>query len=138
MTLLVVAGGLHDRHGRWLVQQRPEGKPFAGLWEFPGGKIDPGETPERALGRELKEELGIDADPVGVTPLAFSTGLIGKGPLVLLLYRVSRWAGEPYPLHATALRWVSLAELQTLPMPLPDLPLVEAIAQRWPTPLHGA
>lgn len=138
MTKLVVAGGLQDRHGRWLVQRRPEGKPFAGLWEFPGGKVEASETPEQALTRELHEELGIEADADTVMPLAFSTAKVRPHGLVLLFYHVLQWRGEPLPLHATAYCWATLSELRMLAMPAPDLPLIDAIAQRWPTLSHGA
>ncbi len=138
MVMLVVAGGLRSHDGCWLVQQRPEGKPLAGLWEFPGGKIDAGETPERALARELHEELGIRADVANIKPIAFSTGTAGELPLVLLFFVVSPWRGEPKALHAASLRWASPDELQRLPMPEPDRPLVDAIIARWPTPSHEA
>lgn len=124
-TLLVVAAALADADGALLLQQRPAGKSHAGLWEFPGGKVEAGEAPEAALVRELGEELGIAADPATLTPAAFATG----PGIVLLLYRVGRWAGVPRALEAAALRWVVPAAMHALPMPPADLPLVEALVR---------
>jgi 8-oxo-dGTP diphosphatase len=125
--LLVAAGALIDGDGAVLVQQRPAGKAFAGLWEFPGGKVEPGETPEAALVRELAEELGIVIDPTALEPIAFATHAADARHLVLLLYRVSDWQGDPRPFEATALRWATPAALRTLPMPPADAPLVDAL-----------
>lgn len=126
--LLVVAAALRREDGRVLVQQRPPGKEMAGLWEFPGGKVEPGESPEAALARELAEELGIIASPAGMRPCAFaSEGGPGRH-LVLLLYLVKKWTGEPRALEATAIRWVTPAEMRSLPIPPADRPLVEALA----------
>ena len=129
-TLLpVVAALLCDSGGRILVQQRPQGTAMAGLWEFPGGKIEPGETPERALVRELAEELGIAVDPADCLPMTFASASLGARHLVLLLFRCIAWQGEPQALHATAVRWATIDELYTLPMPPADLPLLGIIAQ---------
>lgn len=129
-TLLpVVAALLCDSGGRILVQQRPQGTAMAGLWEFPGGKIEPGETPERALVRELAEELGIAVDPADCLAMTFASASLGARHLVLLLFRCTAWQGEPQALHATALRWATIDELYTLPMPPADLPLLGIIAQ---------
>jgi 8-oxo-dGTP diphosphatase len=136
--MLVTAAGLQDDQGRWLVQQRPEGKSLAGLWEFPGGKVDAGETPEAALVRELGEELGIVASPSALVPLLFSAGRAGDTPLVLLFYRVIAWSGDVQPIHASQLLWATADELASLPMPEPDLPLVAAIRKGWPSLLHGS
>ncbi|MFN3819721.1 (deoxy)nucleoside triphosphate pyrophosphohydrolase [Blastomonas sp.] len=125
----VVAALLDDGQGRVLVQQRPPGKAMAGLWEFPGGKIEPGETPEAALARELMEELGIVVAPDDLAPLTFASDALGQRHLILLLYRCERWEGQPQPLHATAIRWATVVELSSLPMPPADLPLLAAIAQ---------
>lgn len=126
----VVAALLTDGEGRVLVQQRPPGRAMAGLWEFPGGKIEPGETPEQALARELTEELGIGVDDRDLIPLSFASDALGDRHLILLLYRCIAWQGEPSALHATAISWATVAELEQLPMPPADLPLLATIA-RW-------
>jgi 8-oxo-dGTP diphosphatase len=125
----VVAALLSDSRNRVLVQQRPEGTSMAGLWEFPGGKIEPGESPESALARELEEELGIVVDPADCVPMAFASAPLGSRHLVLLLFRCTAWQGDPQALHATALRWATIEELYALPMPPADLPLLAFIAQ---------
>ncbi|ODP37891.1 (deoxy)nucleoside triphosphate pyrophosphohydrolase [Sphingomonas turrisvirgatae] len=122
--LIVVAAALIDAEGRVLVQRRPPGKPMAGLWEFPGGKLDPGETPEAALCRELGEELGITVRDAALTPAAFASEALGERHLLLLLYQVRDWAGVPEARHATALRWVIPAGLRELAMPPADEPLI--------------
>ncbi len=122
--LIVVAAAMIDDAGRVLVQQRPPGKPMAGLWEFPGGKVDPGETPEAALCRELNEELGIAADSTRLAPAAFASEPLGDRHLLLLLYLLRDWHGTPQARHATALRWVPPAGLRELAMPPADLPLI--------------
>lgn len=122
--LLVVAAALVDADGRVLVQQRPHGTSMAGLWEFPGGKIEPGESPEAALVRELHEELGIETWGSCLAPAAFASEPLGERHLVLLLYVCRKWTGQPRALHASALRWVRPAELFNMPMPPADLPLI--------------
>jgi 8-oxo-dGTP diphosphatase len=124
MNLLpVVAVALVDADGRLLVQQRPEGKAMAGLWEFPGGKIEPGETPEAALIRELKEELGIDTETACLAPATFASAGLGDRHLLLLLYVCRKWRGIPQPLEGGALKWVRPVELHALDMPPADRPL---------------
>ena len=128
--LLVVAAALIDADGRILMQRRPAGKAHAGLWEFPGGKIEPGETPEAALVRELAEELGIAVNPTDLAPLAFATAPAGERMLLLLLYVCKRWQGDVRALEAEALTWRRAADLRTLAMPPADLPLVAALEAR--------
>lgn len=122
--LIVVAAALVDGGGRVLVQRRPPGKPMADLWEFPGGKVEPGELPEAALARELHEELGITLDPAALTPAAFASEPLGERHLLLLLYTLREWQGAPEPRHATAVAWHAPAELRALTMPPADLPLI--------------
>jgi 8-oxo-dGTP diphosphatase len=122
--LPVVAVALVDRDGRLLVQQRPEGKSMAGLWEFPGGKVEPGETPEAALIRELAEELAIDVDHSCLAPACFASDTLGDKHLLLLLYVCRKWGGTPVAQHASALRWVRAVELHGLDMPPADIPLI--------------
>lgn len=121
---MVVAAALVDRDGRLLVQQRPEGKPMAGLWEFPGGKIENGETPEIALIRELAEELGINVEAACLAPACFASDALGDRHLLLLVYVCRKWRGTPVAKHATALRWVRPVELHGLAMPPADKPLI--------------
>lgn len=127
--LLVVAAALIDQAGRVLVQQRPPGKGHAGLWEFPGGKLESGETPEAALVRELREELGITVDPATLEPLTFASAPLDDRRLILLLYVCRAWAGTPQAYEATALQWDFPVALRVLPMPPADVPLVEALVR---------
>ena len=120
----VVAAALIDGQGRILVQQRPAGKSLAGLWEFPGGKIEPGETPEAALVRELHEELGIEVDPADLIAGSFASEPLGDRHLVMLVYICRRWRGTPEAQDAPAIAWHRPAELHVLPMPPADGPLV--------------
>lgn len=122
--LVVVAAALVDRDGRLLVQQRPEGLSMAGLWEFPGGKVELGETPEQALIRELAEELGIDVEQACLAPACFASDMLGDRHLLLLLYVCRKWRGAPVAQHASALRWVRPVELHGLAMPPADKPLI--------------
>ncbi|MFN4358505.1 (deoxy)nucleoside triphosphate pyrophosphohydrolase [Sphingopyxis alaskensis] len=123
-SLVVAAAALVDRDGRLLVQQRPEGLAMAGLWEFPGGKLEPGETPEMALIRELDEELGIAVDQACLAPACFASDMLGDRHLLLLLYVCRKWRGTPIARHASALGWVRPVELHALPMPPADKPLI--------------
>lgn len=122
--LLVAAAALIDADGRVLVQQRPAGKPMAGLWEFPGGKIEPGETPEAALLRELDEELGIATDTACLAPALFASTPLDERHLLLLLYICRKWRGQARSREGAALRWVRPLELHGLEMPPADRPLV--------------
>lgn len=126
MLLVVAAAMIED--GRVLVQQRPEGTSLAGLWEFPGGKIEPGESPEAALARELDEELGIAVDSAALVPLTFASEALADRHLLLLLYRLDRWEGVPEARHASALAWADLAALRGLSMPPADVPFLEVLA----------
>ncbi len=121
--LLVTAVALVDADGRVLVQQRAHGA-LEGLWEFPGGKMEPGETPAAALIRELREELGIDVEAACLAPATFASEPLGDRHLLLLLHVCRKWHGIPRPIEAAALRWVRPVELHALPMPAPDVPLI--------------
>ena len=122
--LLVVAAALVDADGRVLLQQRPPGRAMAGLWEFPGGKVEEGEVPEAALIRELDEELGIQTHASCLAPAAFASEPLGNRHLLLLLYICRKWQGLAQPHHATALQWVRPAQMYALDMPPADLPLI--------------
>lgn len=122
--LVVVAAALIDPDNRILLQKRPQGRPMAGLWEFPGGKLDPDELPEAALRRELAEELGIEVAPDALHPACFASEALDDKHLLLLLYRCERWQDEPKPLEAQELGWFSIEQMYRLPMPPADLPLL--------------
>lgn len=122
--LLVVAAALVDADGRVLLQQRPPGKAMAGLWEFPGGKVEAGETPEAALIRELEEELGIHTHASCLAPAAFASEALGDKHLLLLLYVCRKWEGLPEARHATELKWVRPNQMYAMEMPPADLPLI--------------
>ena len=121
---MVAAAALVDADGRVLVQRRPAGKPMAGLWEFPGGKVEPGEAPEAALIRELAEELGIDVESACLAPAAFASEPLGERHLLLLLYVCRKWRGMPEARHAEALQWLRPVALHRLAMPPADKPLI--------------
>lgn len=122
--LIVVAAALVDAQSRIFVQQRPADKSMGGLWEFPGGKVEPGETPEDALIRELREELGIEIETACLAPATFSTGDIDGRPLLLLLYVCRKWSGLVQPTEAADSRWLRSPDLFSLAMPPADEPLV--------------
>ncbi len=122
--LLVAAAALVDADGRILVAQRPPGKPLAGLWEFPGGKLEPGEPPETALIRELAEELGIDVSASCLAPLGFASHALDHAHLVLLLFACRRWAGTPHGQQGQPLKWCRVPDLFSLAMPPADRPLL--------------
>lgn len=125
MTLtLVVACALIDADRRVLIAQRPEGKPLAGLWEFPGGKVDPGERPEDALIRELREELGIDVREACLAPLTFASHAYDHFHLLMPLYVCRRWDGVIAAREGQALKWVRANRLRDYPMPPADAPLI--------------
>lgn len=122
--MTVVAVALVDGEGRVLLQQRAPGRQMAGLWEFPGGKVEEGERPEEALIRELKEELGIDTDAACLAPATFASADLGERHMLLLLYICREWRGTPEPLDATELEWVRPNQMFELPMPPADKPLI--------------
>lgn len=126
-TLLVVAVALIDVDGRVLIAQRPAGKAMAGLWEFPGGKVDAGETPEAALIRELREELGIDTAESCLAPLTFASHRYETFHLLMPLYACRRWIGTVTPREGQALKWVRPVRLGDYPMPPADAPLIAMI-----------
>ena len=123
-VLLVAAVALVDADGRVLLAQRPEGKEMAGLWEFPGGKVDPGETPEAALIRELVEELGIDTVESCLAPFTFASHTYGRFHLLMPLYVCRVWKGQAVPREGQALKWVRPEAMREYPMPPADVPLI--------------
>ncbi len=122
--VLVSAVALIDPDGRVLLAQRPEGKPMAGLWEFPGGKVEAGETPEAALIRELHEELGIDTWKSCLAPLTFASHAYDDFHLLMPLFACRRWQGTPHPREGQRLAWVRAMDLRDYPMPPADVPLI--------------
>jgi len=122
--VLVAAVALIDPDGRVLIAQRPPGKSMAGLWEFPGGKVDAGETPEQALVRELKEELGIDTAASCLAPIAFASHGYEAFHLLMPVFACRKWNGIARPREGQTLKWVAPRELSQFPMPPADLPLV--------------
>lgn len=128
--VLVVAVALVDLDGRVLITRRPEGKPLAGLWEFPGGKLHDGETPEAALIREMREELAIDTAESCLAPLTFASHAYEDFHLLMPLYVCRRWRGTVRPLEGQQLKWVRPDALVDYPMPPADGPLV-AILRDW-------
>ena len=125
--LLVAACALIDIDRRLLIARRPEGKPMAGLWEFPGGKVETGETPEATLVRELKEELGIETKEACLAPITFASHAYEDFHLLMPLYACRRWSGTPRGREGQALKWVKAVELRGCPMPAADLPLVPTL-----------
>lgn len=123
-VVLIVACGLIDADGRVLIAQRPITKAMAGLWEFPGGKIEPRERPEEALIRELREELGIAVQEPCLAPFTFASHAYPEFHLLMPLYLCRRWDGTPTALEHIALKWVMPRDLPTYPMPPADLPLI--------------
>jgi len=122
--ILVSAVALVDPDGRVLLAQRPEGKSMAGLWEFPGGKVEPGETPEAALIRELREELGIDTEESCLAPLTFASHSYDDFHLLMPLFVCRKWQGTPRPQEGQTLAWARPNALRDYPMPPADIPLI--------------
>jgi 8-oxo-dGTP diphosphatase len=125
--LLVVACALADKEGRVLVAQRPAGKSMAGLWEFPGGKMEAGETPEAALIRELKEELSIDVTAACLAPLSFASHAYDGFHLLMPLYVCRKWEGQIVPREGQAVSWKKPRALFDMAMPPADIPLIAAL-----------
>jgi 8-oxo-dGTP diphosphatase len=123
-TVLVVACALIDADGRVLIAQRPPGKAMAGLWEFPGGKLEAGERPEDALIRELREELSITVRQACLAPFTFASHDYTEFHLLMPLYLCRRWEGTVMPMEHSALKWVRPRDLANYPMPPADLPLI--------------
>ncbi|WBU64227.1 8-oxo-dGTP diphosphatase MutT [Paracoccus aerodenitrificans] len=128
--VLVSAVALIDADGRILLAQRPEGKSMAGLWEFPGGKVEPGETPETALVRELREELGIDTHESCLAPLSFASHSYDDFHLLMPLFACRRWKGIVRPVEGQRLSWAYARDLRNYEMPPADLPLIPML-QGW-------
>ena len=129
-VLPVVAAALFDENGRVLLAQRPEGKAMAGLWEFPGGKLEAGERPETALARELEEELGLSVNPADLKPINFASHAYEDFHLLMPLYACHQWRGELVAREGQSLRWVEPAKLHDYPAPAADIPLFEVLAGR--------
>ncbi len=125
--VLVAAVALIDKDGRVLLAQRPEGKSLAGLWEFPGGKVEPGESPETALIRELHEELGIETWSSCLAPLTFASHAYADFHLLMPLFACRRWQGIPHPREGQKLAWARAGELGDYPMPPADIPLIPVL-----------
>ena len=128
-VLLVVAAALFDEAGRILLAQRPEGKQLAGLWEFPGGKLEPGETPEAALVRELEEELSVKVNESALEPLTFASFTYPTFHLLMPLYGCKKWPGSIQPREGQAIAWVETSRLRDYPAPPADIPLFDWLAR---------
>ena len=123
-VLLVAACALVDPDGRVLIARRPEGKPMAGLWEFPGGKVEPGELPEATVIRELKEELAVDVTEACLAPLTFASHSYDEFHLLMPLYICRRWEGTVTAQEGQEVKWVRPIRLRDYPMPPADIPLI--------------
>jgi 8-oxo-dGTP diphosphatase len=129
-VVLVAACALVDRDGRVLIAQRPKGKAMAGLWEFPGGKVEPDESPEAALARELREELGVEPCERCLQPFAFASHRYDDFHLLMPLYVCRQWDGLARPLEGQQIAWAYPEKLRDYPMPPADSPLVEELCER--------
>lgn len=127
--VLVAACALVDVDGRVLITRRPEGKTMAGLWEFPGGKVEPGELPELSLIRELKEELGIDVNVACIAPLTFASHCYDDFHLLMPLWICRRWEGIVTANEGQELAWVRPQRLRDYPMPPADEPLIPHLVE---------
>ncbi len=127
---MVVAVALTNGEGRFLLQRRPAGKQHGGLWEFPGGKVEPGETPRAALVREVNEELGIALDPGAIQPAAFADGAAAthEGGIVILFYSCRRWQGKPVATDGATIGWFAPGEAARLAMPPLDIELLAQLS----------
>ncbi len=123
--LFVVAAALVNQANEILIQKRPKGKAMAGLWEFPGGKVEAGESPVSALIRELKEELGIHVDPKKLTPVTFASEALDDKYLLLLLYMGREWQGQPRAIESLEMEWVTLSDMRRRAMPPADRPFID-------------
>lgn len=130
--MAVVAGALRRSDGLWLMHRRPEGKHHAGLWEFPGGKVEPHEIPVQSLVRELQEELGVGVVAEHCQPAGFAEGSVSQDgkQIVILLYTVGRWDGEPCALEGGEVGWFASAEVLALPKPPLDIALARGLFQK--------
>ena len=126
--IYVAAAAIINQDGSILLAKRPEGKSMAGLWEFPGGKIESGETPERALVRELAEELAITVSEDSLEPITFASHAYESFHLFMPLYSVKRWMGTPRPTEGQELAWVAPQDLHSYPAPAADIPLFDALS----------
>ncbi|MEO0937489.1 MAG: (deoxy)nucleoside triphosphate pyrophosphohydrolase [Pseudomonadota bacterium] len=126
-VVLVSAVALIDVDGRVLLAQRPAGKSMAGLWEFPGGKVEPGESPEAALMRELHEELGIETWESCLAPLTFASHGYDDFHLLMPLFACRKWNGTPMPKEGQVLKWVAPRDMRAYPMPAADIPLIPVL-----------
>ena len=126
----MAAAALIDADGRVLLAQRPEGKAMAGLWEFPGGKIESGETPKQALTRELAEELSIKVSESDLIPFTFASHTYEKFHLFMPLFRIEKWRGTPLPIEGQKLAWVAPGDLHSYPAPAADIPLFDVLVAK--------
>jgi 8-oxo-dGTP diphosphatase len=125
--LFVVAAALTNEDDEILLQRRPDGRSMAGLWEFPGGKVESGESPESALIREIKEEIGVDLDAKNLIPFTFASENLDGHHLLLLLYICTKWDGDPAPLESPEIAWVKTGAMRALKMPPADAPFIDAL-----------